>query len=343
MEKYFRIKLKCEAYIIISVAITTYNGEKFIIEQLQSILEQTRTPDEVIISDDKSTDNTVSIVKEFIKANALANWRLIVNERQKGWHKNFIDTIAMTKGEIIFCSDQDDVWLENKIEIMARAIKENHRILCLSGMVLTIDGEGNEIESKSVNPRKKYNGVIKAIPFSKKFNTITLLGCTMCFTKELAAAIKAVNVDYFAHDEQICRLSTILVGTYIINIPVIKYRIHQNNTSEIVSGIPYGSSSVLKRIDSITKNALWLDAVIKYCKNKNNCKREIVNIMIKTKEFLEARNNFLKSKNIFKFFILMKYLEYYSNLGMYLGDLCYAFGINKLGGKIMWKFRKIFK
>lgn len=71
----------------ISIVISSYNGSSHIVEQLDSIRNQTRTPDEVLICDDRSTDSTPEIVDKYIKMHSLGNWRLIVNEENKGWKK----------------------------------------------------------------------------------------------------------------------------------------------------------------------------------------------------------------------------------------------------------------
>lgn len=73
----------------ISVALATYNGEKYIEKQLDSIRNQTIKPDEVVIVDDKSSDRTVALINEFIAVNNLVNWKLFVNEKNVGYRKNF--------------------------------------------------------------------------------------------------------------------------------------------------------------------------------------------------------------------------------------------------------------
>ena len=78
----------------ISIVLSSYNGEQDIIEQLQSINEQTRKPDEVLICDDCSTDGTVNLVQNYIEKKRLKNWKLVVNKQNKGWRKNFIDGIS---------------------------------------------------------------------------------------------------------------------------------------------------------------------------------------------------------------------------------------------------------
>lgn len=105
---------------MISVALCTYNGEKFIKEQLESIIQQTRSPDEIIICDDVSTDNTVRVIHD-----VLTGWngkkKIIINEKNMGFKKNFENAIRYCSGDIIFLSDQDDVWNSRKIEIIENA------------------------------------------------------------------------------------------------------------------------------------------------------------------------------------------------------------------------------
>lgn len=98
----------------ISIAIATYNGEVYLNEQLNSILKQTIIPDEVVISDDNSNDNTLHILNNF-KNNAPFEVRILQNKK-RGFNTNFENALINTTGDIIFICDQDDVWLEHKIE-----------------------------------------------------------------------------------------------------------------------------------------------------------------------------------------------------------------------------------
>lgn len=92
----------------ISVVMTSYNGEPYIVQQLESLKEQTRKPDEVLILDDCSKDSTIAILKEYIRDNALENWKVVENNHNVGWRKNFFDGISIAQGELIFTCDQDD-------------------------------------------------------------------------------------------------------------------------------------------------------------------------------------------------------------------------------------------
>lgn len=108
-----------------SVVMCTYNGASHIYFQLKTINNQTRKPDEVIIQDDGSTDNTVNIIRKFIYDNSLQDlWKLYENPVNLGRKKNFMDAISKTTSDIIFLSDQDDIWDEKKIEIMSGVMEK---------------------------------------------------------------------------------------------------------------------------------------------------------------------------------------------------------------------------
>jgi len=108
----------------ISVAMTTYNGQKFLKEQLDSILAQSRPVDELVVCDDGSVDDTVDILKEFA-AGAPFSVRVVINEENLGSTKNFEKAMSVCTGNIIILCDQDDVWLPDKVKILEDIFLEN--------------------------------------------------------------------------------------------------------------------------------------------------------------------------------------------------------------------------
>ena len=101
----------------LSIALASYNGERYIAEQLDSIARQTRLPDELIISDDASSDATPAIVRDFAQR-ALFPVRVLQNSERAGSTRNFEIAIRACKGDIIFLCDQDDVWYPDKISLV---------------------------------------------------------------------------------------------------------------------------------------------------------------------------------------------------------------------------------
>jgi glycosyltransferase involved in cell wall biosynthesis len=108
---------------MISIAMCTYNGERFIKEQLDSILNQTYKNFELIITDDDSSDKTITIIKEYIKQDKRI--KLYQNNSNLGFIKNFEKAISLCSGDYIVLADQDDIWKVNKLEIFLEQIKDN--------------------------------------------------------------------------------------------------------------------------------------------------------------------------------------------------------------------------
>ena len=111
----------------ISVAIAAYNGERFLGEQLESLANQTRLPDELIVSDDRSTDRTVDIVRCFA-ARAPFSVRVLPNDRNLGVNRNFDRAVAACTGDVVFLCDQDDVWLPHKVAEMSALLARHDKV-----------------------------------------------------------------------------------------------------------------------------------------------------------------------------------------------------------------------
>src|SRR5687767_3143628 len=137
---------------LISVVLCTYNGVKYLSDQLDSILRQTYKPLELVISDDASTDDTRQLLQRYENNPAIS---IFYNEKNIGLAKNFAFASGKAKGEFIAYSDQDDIWIENKIEQLHKAI--DNKLLVYSDSVL-IDENGNSLEKKLSGIRHMYTG-----------------------------------------------------------------------------------------------------------------------------------------------------------------------------------------
>jgi glycosyltransferase involved in cell wall biosynthesis len=142
----------------ISIAMAVYNGERFIREQLESFVRQTRLPDELVVSDDASTDRSVEIVSEFVKR-APFPVRLLANERNVGCSKNFEHAIEACTGDLIFISDWDDVWHPEKLLSMERVFRASPTVgvaICdwqvVDENLRPVDGEARFLKTISRNP-----------------------------------------------------------------------------------------------------------------------------------------------------------------------------------------------
>ena len=136
----------------ISLVMATYNGAKYLNEQLDSIKNQTLKLDEVIIVDDVSTDDTSYLVEKYISNHQL-NWMFIKNEKNLGYKGNFKKGLAHASGDVIFLCDQDDIWHLDKVERMVEALKNHLEIKALASSFNFVDGQGKPF---SIEQKKGY-------------------------------------------------------------------------------------------------------------------------------------------------------------------------------------------
>ena len=314
----------------ISVAMTTYNGEKFIVEQLDSIRTQTRVPDEVIICDDKSQDNTVQLVKTYIRDYGLTNWQIIVNDINLGWKKNFFEAVKRITGDIVFFADQDDIWLPEKIETMSKLMFENNMGAIYASKTF-INDEG------ILKPERMetlfFSHKLRQIPLTESFYTIKTLGCCMCVSRTIIDAYIDLGFYEGGHDSQCGRLALFLSTLWYLDEPIIKYRVHGNNTSGISADISFGASTLEKRIQSLYVTIKWL-----------NLLQQIEGISILQQQFLQnCCNAILKRINYLKGEIsvlqLFRFKKFYPNLTMFIGDFAYRHCLNSTFGKVRWLFK----
>ena len=174
----------------ISVVMAVYNGAKYIEKQLDSIYRQTRKPDELIIKD----DGTTKIVSDFIQQRHLENtWKLIINDQNEGCVKNFIEGAREAKGEIIFYSDQDDIWDIHKIEHMSNGFMKYSDMLACYCLRYFIDDTDQIIPDKykfTTNTSYKQEGFRKvSFPENIKYNNSP--GLCLAFRKTLLDEISS--------------------------------------------------------------------------------------------------------------------------------------------------------
>jgi len=149
----------------ISIAMATYNGAQYLEAQLQSFVDQTRPPDELIITDDCSTDGTADIVYEFAKT---APFEVVFcrNEKNLGYCGNFNAALMQTTGDLVFLSDQDDVWFPEKIAYIAEVAERNPEMLVVMNDAALTDGGLNEVGLTKIGQIRSAGavGILSAYP-----------------------------------------------------------------------------------------------------------------------------------------------------------------------------------
>ena len=215
---------------MISVAMTTYNGAQYIIEQLESIRLQTRNVDEIVIVDDGSSDNTMELLQEYMNKYPECEIRLEQNEVNLGYKRNFQKAIFLCQGDITFLCDQDDCWIENKVEKMCGVLEEHPEIGVLSSAFIQIDSEGNKGERKSAYQRKMSGGALVCVPIEDLIFHNISQGCAIVIRKDIKEAFLKHFDETIPHDWIINVIAGMKKKCYYWNVPMFFYRIHDNNT-----------------------------------------------------------------------------------------------------------------
>ncbi len=214
---------------MISVALASYNGEKYIYKQIKSILEQTVAVDEIIVCDDNSTDRTIEEIKRINDSRI----KIYTNTENLGYIRNFYKAINLTSGEYIFLADQDDIWKLDKVSKMLD-IMHNTNCMALCTNFEIIDSEGNKIEDKQQYQMNSFISGVKTkltrIKLGKLVYGNIVQGCTYCFTDKVKKAFIQINNDEVVHDLQIMMIASAMGDVYFLNDELIKYRLHTNNS-----------------------------------------------------------------------------------------------------------------
>lgn len=204
----------------ISIALTTYNGELYIKQELDSIIPQLENNDEIIISDDGSTDNTLNIIKSYNDPRI----KLYQGPKQ-GIKKNFENAIKKCNGDIIFLADQDDVWLENKLNVIKKEFEDNPDLSLIVHDNYMVDTNLNKICDSFFKFRNVKSGLINNLIKN------SFIGCCMAFKKNVVKDILPIPEHSPMHDQWIGLEVTIKGKVKFIDDKLILYRRHDNNNS----------------------------------------------------------------------------------------------------------------
>lgn len=298
--------LRKEGFVI-SVVMTTFNGENFIKAQLESVLKQSVRPDEVIIADDASSDSTPRIVRAFIEENNLDNWHLEVNERNKGWRVNFVEAACRAKGDLIFFCDQDDVWMSHKLQVMSEVMCANAQIDVLVGQYVEFYGDAPGRVPENINLHPKGEAPEQVQADNHIFNT-EYPGCVYCVRASFWRRIYRHWDGVFAHDGM-CWSAAKLLGTlYILDVPVIFWRKHYNSAYTVTCReMKTNAYRVRYLSDEQTDTAALLEIMKDF-----GAPREAAGRVERYAAFNALRIKMLSKHNPFLIFKLLKYKDCYN-------------------------------
>lgn len=298
----------------VTVVMSTYNGERYLKEQLESILCQ--KIDELIIIDDASRDKTVEIIKEYIKKyNFEDKTRLIQNKSNKGWKYNFIYGAKIAKGKLVFFSDQDDIWYRNKIDIYKKIFANDSNINVVASKEIIWDGDEKKINENSL------------LVASQEFNRIMLTnvrnyliqcsGCTMAVRKKYFDSVVKFYTDDWAHDDFLWKMATLDNSFALLTSSTILHRIHGNNESrrkrnlkKTIQGFEIENRIINSMLDRLDTSEDIVD---------NDLKKKII---IHEKKGNNLRKKFFETGSVLSILkIFLFYQNIYRRRRQFIGDI----------------------
>ena len=225
-----------EVPVRVSVAMVSYNGEKYLKEQIESVLQQLGPEDELVVSDDGSTDRTLEILEEY--QNRDARVRLLQGPG-RGIKKNVEHVLRHTRGSYIFLADQDDIWAPDKVDQVLRAFQEKNAMVVIHDAKVF---EGEKPEGIVMDSFFAFRGSGAGV--LKNMIKNSYIGCCMAFRRELLGAILPIPGRIEMHDQWIGILGDYTAGkSCFLPETLLFYRRHGDNNSSMKH---YGIGKMLR-------------------------------------------------------------------------------------------------
>lgn len=298
-----------------SVIIATYNGAKFIEEQLDSILAQSVQPDEVVITDDGSKDATVEIIRRYIDAHELkGRWHLCVNEKNKGYAKNFLDGAMLTTGDIVFLCDQDDIWTPDRLRKMSDVMANNTTInlLCSNLEPFYYEEDTRKWNEKDLKAMKTDES-LEMCNLTPEYFHLKRSGCTMCIRKAFLEEITPYWTANWPHDDFVWKMAVVSSSCAILHFVSMKRRMHSSNATVI------RVRTREWRIKQLYGYQLQYESLKKYAEKKE-ASNAYIEIIDKNMKSIGRRISLIEKHNLLAWVILaIKYKDCYPRKkGLYL-------------------------
>lgn len=299
-----------------SIVMTTYNGEKYVAEQLKSLSAQTKSADEVLIFDDGSTDNTVEAVKKFISENNCENWHVFRNETNLGWRRNFMTGFKSATKDVIFCCDQDDVWDAHKCERMLSAMEENENIGVLAcNLMPFFEDDVKKYKLAKFNTENYGKSEIEKVKLDKMWMTVQRQGCTMCFRRELLPYIEKAWYSSCGHDSVLWSFGIATGKTYVYNEPFVKFRRHAGTNT------PNNGKNSKERSELCLSQAILSERIYAAAVSGFDIPEKDKAYMRKLTAFYKERGEAIEKKRFFKTLSMIKNLNLYISFKGWLADV----------------------
>ena len=301
----------------IAVIIATYNGQKYISKQIDSILAQTYSNIVIYIRDDCSNDDTMNILARY---KSQYGDKFIINKNKKnlGFIRNFELLLKEADKDYIAISDQDDIWkpdkLEKELKAMLKLEKDNPNLAILVHSNLEMIDSNDKLIHQSFFSKKGYNLSDKK-DLGQILGPCGVMGNTILINKKLKNIVLPFSANIEFHDYYLAVMNEIHGKRITLNEPLVQYRIHQNNTSNNnilktknrYNGLPFlntGKAMCLKSLNKDNIDAKDL-SIINIFLNYLECKNSIFFYYFKL-----LSNNLVKSGFWYRFKLFFRFIAY---------------------------------
>jgi glycosyltransferase involved in cell wall biosynthesis len=295
---------------LVSIVVTTFNGERFLEKQLDSLCAQTYPNFEIIVVDDCSTDGTISILNRYAEKFSFITVHL--NDQNLGYIKNFEKACLMAKGELISLCDQDDYWLPDKIKKLEAAIGDYPMIYCNSLLC--------DEELKSINEHISDRAVLKPITSCLEQAVFCrIYGHATLFTKQFFnAAYPFLTI--IPHDWWLSYVATLNGGIQYLDEPLVYYRQHTSNIYGVVGSRRKKDPSIkkLEKRREISNIRARINAFAAACPDSFVKEKKVLMALAKSYQSFSLANNLSRVYLFFRYHKLLLAVKKRSLLRKYL-------------------------
>ena len=282
---------------MVDIIMATYNGSKYIEQQIDSIISQTYTNWRLYIRDDGSTDNTVEIIKRYLKK--YKNKIILIEDEKKGLGSkmNFAELMKYVESDYCMFADQDDFWLEDKVEVSLKKMKELENKLIDKPILVHSDLKVVDENLNIINESFfKYQNIN---PEHNKLNNLfvwnTVTGCTAMLNRELIRLCKNIPENCVMHDWWIALVASSMGMIYTIRDQTILYRQHSNNT---LGAVGYEKKINISRVLDKIKNGKYTNYFNDIFKQVESFYLQYNNVLPKYNKELTEKFIKLKKQNL---------------------------------------------
>ncbi len=287
--------------------MATYNGEKYIEDQLKSIINQSLQVDEIIIRDDISSDKTAEVIKQFIKDNNLEKTiDFRINDKNLGYASNFVGALRETKGEYIFFCDQDDIWINDRVEKMVAALEKTPEALMIGSEFEPFKCSEDAPDVPRWELAKfKNDGTLEKLYFNSENIFIGCQGCTMALRRSFLEKIDKYWYEGWAHDEFVWKMALSLDGLYFLHKITLKRRLHSTNVTL------HKEHKRQQRLKYLTELKKSHEQTARFIIDKYGIENNKVQLLRKHIKATDLRIDLIQGRRVFNTFTLLGYVDCY--------------------------------